>query len=329
MVNEINSQKPPIKIEQPTKGSKAISTQTAKPSVAPALRSAASLAASAGLPADKLSASIVSFVRFFSLPLKPQVLADIRRQALMTQTAPQQASVTQGVTQGVTQSAAQTSAQAALQFLSGAREATALCAAAAESKGVELSQKGLESYTEAVDPDSQKDRDEQQKKRDNKKNEQKENTEPITADNLKKMALEYTEKNPLLDILNKLPGKNGQRWIVIPFDFSKDEKDFKVSMRILLDERKTVNRAACMALDILESSGHRQVFVMEASSDKLSRLTVYNQYELPPKHQSKIKNELSQIFKIPVNHVFIVCSAGSFPYEASYAQDFSPIDEAV
>ncbi len=33
-----------------------------------------------GLPADKISSSIISFARFFSLPLKPELMAAIRRQ---------------------------------------------------------------------------------------------------------------------------------------------------------------------------------------------------------------------------------------------------------
>ena len=62
-------------------------------------RSVLSLINSLKLPPDKLSASIVSFARFFSLPLKTEQLAEIRRQAFTsapqtdTQTAKNPASV--------------------------------------------------------------------------------------------------------------------------------------------------------------------------------------------------------------------------------------------
>ncbi|MCL2265783.1 MAG: hypothetical protein FWC22_07050, partial [Treponema sp.] len=86
MINGINQQKVQVKTEQSVKNPKPL-TQNAKPAAPSAgIRSAVSLAAASGLPPDKLSASIVTFAKFFSLPLKPQVLADIRRQALSQNT---------------------------------------------------------------------------------------------------------------------------------------------------------------------------------------------------------------------------------------------------
>jgi len=290
-------------------------------------RSAASMAAAAGLPADRLSSSIVSFARFFSLPLKPQLLADIRRQAahFVPQPAPVSVPASLPVPGGISAALA-------------AKMREAFLLTAAESKGVELQPKGLEFYTEAVDPDSRRQNEDQQRKRryreQNEQAEKLSKTESITADNLKKIAFEYAEKNPLVDILNKLPGKNGQRWIVFPFDFVQDDKEFRVSMRILLDNVKGLNRAVCMALDIAIGNEQRQLFVLEYANEKAVRLTVYlmpvaNQVDFSQKVHSQIKKELSLLMEIPVERISIKYSEEVFPHEVSCTEQFPLIDEAV
>jgi len=306
--------------------------------------------AATGLPSDKLSASITAFARFFSLPLKPQLLADIRRQALMPQT---QANTTQQAASAQPSSANPSApgdpAAAQKSFTDvKTREALSLAAAAAESKGIELQQKGLESYasafTETVDPDRrQHDGDEQRRRRDKDQNEQ-ENT--ITADSLKKMALHNLEKDPLLDILNKLPGKNGRRWIVIPFDFRDGNREYFVSMRILTEEIHTeaqrhggfnYNNVIFMALDVTseliehrsESKKERNLFVFESANEKITGISVYFQSKLSLKEQSKIKNELSQLLEIQSERVFIKTSEEAFPFEAEFCGSPTSVDEAV
>ena len=323
-------------------------------------RSAASLSASLGLPQDKLSSSIISFARFFSLPLKPQLLADLRRYAL----APPSQNANQS--SATANAAGDTNASLTTEKT---RQAFSLSAAAAESKGVELSPKGLESYAEAVDPESRRqDGDRQRRRRNREQDEHAEKTslksegvkksqygensssQLFSADGLKKISLESAEQNPLLEILNRLPCKNGQRWIVLPFDFIENDKKFNVSMRVLLDDKHSLNSAVCMALDILESvnvesasehdgtqeqlSGEanherRWLFVMESVNDKPLRVSVYLQGELSQKDHSMFKSELSNLFKIPAEHINIINRTEPFPYEASFAENFSSIDEAV
>jgi hypothetical protein len=292
-------------------------TQASKTSPPPAVpRSVSSLAAAAGLPQDKLSASIVAFARFFSLPLKPELLAAIRRHAFLPQGAASQQ-----------MPAASPAAEDASGLLAAkTREALSLSAAAAESKGVELYPKGLETYAEAVDPEWQRRQNSGGKKREqqNKKQDEQEKEKAplkagsITASGLQKMAIESAEKNPLLAVLNKLPGKNGQRWIVLPFDFFEGGRKFSVSIRILLEELKS-NRAVCMALDIAESgeTERRWLFMLESANDKAMRLTSFIQSELPPKAQSRLKNELSALLEIPPERVFVKSSGESFSCEAS------------
>jgi len=340
-------------------------------------RSAASLSAVLGLPQDKLSSAIISFARFFSLPLKPQLLTNLRRYALAppSQNANQFSTATKvakaNATAAKTVLTNATTAEGANASLSAEkiRQAISLSAAAAESKGLELTQKGLESYTEAVDPESRRQGDDRQRRRRNreqdehaeknslkseavKKSQCGENSSSqlSSADSLKKMSLESAEQNPLLEILNRLPCKNGQRWIVLPFDFIEDNKKFFVSMRVLLDDEHSLNRAVCMALDIIESvnvepasehdgtqeqlSGEanperRWLFVTESVNDKPLHVSVYIQGEFSRKSHSKFKSELSNLFNMPVEHINILNRTEPFPYEASFSENFSSIDEAV
>jgi len=289
----------------------------------------ASLSAALGLPQDKLSSSVISFAKFFSLPLKPQLLTDLRRYAL---TPPSQTANPSPAAEKI-------------------RQALSLSAAAVESKGAELTPKGLESYAQAVDPDSRRHGDDRQRRRRNREQDEQDDknslkTEAVkksrhgeyssprfTADGLKKMFLEKENQTPLLEILNRLPCKNGQRWIVLPFDFEEADRNYNVSMRVLLDDERSSNNAVCMALDILESGGvnddKRWLFVTESANDKPMRVSVYFQDELSQKGSSKVKSELSNLFNIPPEHINIKNITEPFPCESSFAENFSLIDEAV
>jgi len=290
--------------------------------IPPASRSVSSLVKILGLPSDKLSASIVSFARFFSLPLKPQMLAEIRRQAFL----PPQTDVKQPIEEN--QAVAVKN-----------REALSLAAAAAESKGVELRPDVLEAFAEAVDPDWEKRQNPNSQKRE-RRNKEKEpedkntlfKTEVISASVLEKMALEAAEENPLLCALNRLPCKNGQRWIVLPFSFTRDGRDFRVSIRILLETRQAANRAILMALDLVElgETGKNWLFVLEAADSHAERLLVFAKPELSPKVQASLKRGLSLILEIPAERVSVKNRLDSFPCESGLFDDFfRSVDEAV
>ena len=313
-----------------------------------------SLSAALGLPQDKLSSSVISFAKFFSLPLKPQLLTDLRRHALTppSQTA-NRSSVAANTTAAKPALANATAAENSNASFATekTRQALSLSAAAAESKGAELTPKGLESYTQAVDPDSRRHDDDRQRRRRNREQDEQEDknslkTEAVkksqygeafspqlTADSLKKMFFESEKQNPLLGILNRLPCKNGQRWIVLPFDFEEADRNYNVSMRILLDNERSSNSAVCMALDILESAesapDKRWLFVTESANDKPMRVSVYFQDELSQKNHSKVKSELSNLFNISPEHINIKNMTEPFPCESSFSENFSSIDEAV
>jgi hypothetical protein len=297
----------------------------------PVPRSASAVIAAAGLPVDKLSASIVSFARFFSLPLKPELMTSMRRQAMAQPSAAQADMVKQAAANAAAETAPETGTAAKI------REALSLAAAAAESKGVELHPKGLEAFAEAIDPEWQKREHSDghgQRGRRNKNQQEEENappkTAPITAAGLKQMALESAEKDPLLAILNRLPGKNGRRWIVLPFSFDEGGKEFKVSLRILLEAEQSPNRAVCMALEIAESE-RRWLFALESANGlPAKKLTVYLQPELPPEAPAPLARELSALLEIPLERISIKTRAESFPCESAGADDLlRSINEAV
>jgi hypothetical protein len=294
--------------------------QTVKP--AASLHPAAAVAGNVShiTKADKFSASIISFFRFFSLPLKPELITSIRRQAFTQLPIVPQANT----------ATARDITPALFQSLS-------LASAAAESKGVELVPKGLELFAEFIDPalkdeDSQQRHDSQGQQR-RQQNNGKDETEPqkaadITAAGLKKMAIENAEKDPLLAILNRLPGKDRKRWMVFPFSFRKDGSDFNVSMRILLEPELLTNRSILMALDV-QSKEQKQLFVMEAAGGKLNRLTAYTQDELSCGEQDLLARELSGILGILPEHIFIKTRTDIFPCESGCGNIFSPIDEEI
>ena len=382
IISTMHLQKPPGLPGTPepslknTPSAKTPQTQSAAKPAATALpqnnaavsRSVSSLAAAAGLPADKLSASIISFARFFSLPLKPELMAEIRRQAFSQQAATKHAAAqqsAQSAAEGAEKSSALLQKEAASKTAENARTAFSLAAAAAESKGVELNPRALETFADAIDPDAQKgndgesfdhegqsrqgedrgnrgDRQEQNRDQDKDKPRQ---IEAITAAGLKDMALETMEKNPLLEILNRLPGKDGQRWIVLPFDFCENGRSYRVSLRVLLglgaeDWRLGTKEqdlsVSHMALDIAESADpgsgigpDRRLFVITAAGGKISRLSLYLQSEIPPKAKTKLKAELSKSLEITPEHIFIKTWTDPFPLESAYGDEFPSIDEAV
>jgi len=343
MINKLNPQR-----NVPNQNIKNIDTVKSKSSAQSAKSSTSasnvvprsvSSPANLGLPADKLSSSIISFARFFSLPLKPQLLADIRRSAFTPEKIPAPASNTAAAT-----AATQGEALTAAKF----REALSLAASAAESKGAELQPKGLELYAQAIDPGWEKRNDGEKSKRNKGQTQQEDESpikiksandtqpEPVTAEVLKKLYYENTREDTLLDILNRLPGKNGQRWIVLPFDFSQGRREYKVSMRILTDDNRLSAGACRMALDVItedhgtgSKEGEKRIlFVIEAANDKPLKITVYIKGWFPVKSQSKYKLELSESFKVPPERIIIKTSEESFPYEAGFSQlSFCSVDK--
>jgi hypothetical protein len=171
------------------------------------------LAASLGIPADPLQASILSFSRYFSLPLEPGLLLRLRREVLSLKTP---------------------------------GEAGALGAAAAADKGVELSPQGLEDYAAAIEGfvrdggeagggrrGGAEARDERRPPAGEYPGEGA--PEPPSGKDLRERALRTEADLPLPGLLNRLPGREGRYWMVFPFTWSSGGVAFRISLRLLLE----------------------------------------------------------------------------------------------
>ena len=198
---------------------------------------------SLGLPQDSLSSSIISFFKFFSLPLEAPVLKNIRREILGTKTA---------------------------------RESTALGAGAAFDKGVRLDSQALEEYAAAIDPAS----------RDSTPGDgssgngnppagngsggsgggENPGDDAPGAGDIKNLMEEIDQENGLLSCLNRIPGKNGQYWIILPFNFTSGAIEFSVSVRILIYTINSQKSAERLAVDAV-AGDRRWLFVLTKSKD--------------------------------------------------------------
>jgi hypothetical protein len=142
----------------------------------------------------------------------------------------------------------------------------ALGAAAAADKGVHLSAEALERYGAAINGEERREgafsgegggQTGQEYPRKEKP--------PLDPDKLRKKIEAIEADQPLLRLLNGIPGKNGRRWVVLPFSFLSEGVEFRVSVRILLENRgasaDTVER---LGVDITAGSGGRHwLFVLD------------------------------------------------------------------
>jgi hypothetical protein len=310
------------------------------------------LLVSLGLPADKLSASIVSFARFFSLPLDSSLLAKIRRQALVPQ---QPASLPDGEPRAA-----------------AVREALSFAAAAAASKGVELGKQGLEHYAAALqagmeseaapaaenaaeaallpaDPDGGQHSNPQDHEAPHSDLfEQRHSAEPDSGETelaaacgaaeLKEKFLAAAEGDPLLELLNRMPDKNGRRWIVLPLRFNSGGNAWHLSLRLLLDDAGNIAGEAAggghISLEIVkqpkqgEKTQRRWLFAADCAGAKgiangsfqqeMQNLTVCVQP--PPKKGSLLITRLAQGLKIAPAKIFLKKNADFSSFEAEMCQ---------
>ena len=284
---------------------KAASANIAKPGpvgkpLAPA-PSMPSLLAALGLQPDKLSASIVSFARFFSLPLKPHLMASIRQNVF----------------------AGQAFDGSSPEIAAKNKEALALAAAAAAAKGLELKAEALEIFARGIDPDWQG--RQKHKRKGEEKNIQKEDI--LSGHCLGKKLSEFIENTVLLKIMNRIPGKNGKKWVIIPFKFNNSGQEFNVSMRILIDENNLSKSQ--LAVDIAENdeAGKRWLFLLDEAKTKL---IVHVQPKIEGKKALSFTKKLSGMLEIPTECISIRTFADSFPFESGNSNKLlHKIDESV
>jgi hypothetical protein len=82
------------------------------------------------------------------------------------------------------------------------------------------------------------------------------------AESLRGKMLRAEGQNPLVSLMNRLPGKTGQRWVVLPFSFEDQGRDFAVTLRILLTPQASAAgfQAERMALEITGEKQRRNPY---------------------------------------------------------------------
>ncbi|MDR2144434.1 MAG: hypothetical protein LBP29_08700, partial [Treponema sp.] len=95
----------------------------------------------------------------------------------------------------------------------------------------------------------------------------------LTAEDIKQKVTAVLEKGPVPDFINRIPGKDGRRWLVVPFSFSGEGIDLRASFRILLpDPAGKGNGAGTFAADIAvfreKKLSRRWFFMLEGKSGK-------------------------------------------------------------
>jgi hypothetical protein len=159
-----------------------------------------------GIPQDTLSEILLPLARHFLLPLEAAPLLKLRRQVLSAKTR---------------------------------REAAAMAASAAAAKGLELSPRGLERYAAAMDPgipgDAPGEREEPGEGENGENRENPGGSEYPRGQDLEKKAAMLDREDPLLSILNRVPGRDGRFMTVFPFTFSANGRVYRVSVRVLLN----------------------------------------------------------------------------------------------
>jgi hypothetical protein len=227
------------------------------------------LVQSLNLPADSLSTALVAFARHFSLPLDPALLTKLRREVLPFKTS---------------------------------REAVALAAAAAMDKGVTLTPEALEKYAAAIDPNARREQKGGQDGTGGDGSERKdrkfecfgETWQDVSQDGLGKIRDDIDENDPLLAILNSIPGKDEKRWMVYPFQVSAGGKRFMVSVRVMTGIGKEDAR---LAVDVAGEEG-RWLFVVnrQGSDPDNSAETQVFIWPLPEPHKREVlKREIQEV----------------------------------
>jgi hypothetical protein len=230
------------------------------------------LALSLGIPADPLDAALLSFSRYFSLPLEPGLLLKLRREVLS---------------------------------LKKPGDAGALGAAAAAGKGVELSPRGLEEYAAAIEG-FVRDQGDAGGEKDRRNRAPPEGEyggkaapvpegEPPEGEELRERILRNEARLPLLDLLNRLPGREGRRWMVFPFTWSSGGLAFRISLRLVLDKpRYGSQRVLRLALDI-QNDRRRWSFTLDKPGEAGAETRVSLSPPLPEAETESLRAELRDL----------------------------------
>ncbi|MDR1249701.1 MAG: hypothetical protein LBK63_10395 [Treponema sp.] len=274
------------------------------------------LALSLGLPRDTLSAALLSLAKFFSLPLDAKLIRQLRRQALSLP-----------VPEPPSPEGARVPARPNLP-LAGTIRSAALAAAAAAGKGVALSPEALGGYAAALAAGLAVNlRDETEDEPGTEGGDMPEGPKdgPPPFDDSHVLVEGIEGRLPLLGVLNRIPGKDGRRWIALPFSFRSGDLDYHVSLRIVLADTNSIPwKAERMALDI-KTFRRRWSFMLENPAGKEGRFFGRAVFGAQPALNPKAERGLRKLLgSIAGKTVLRDISGGAFPEEEWGAGQWEP-----
>jgi hypothetical protein len=123
---------------------------------------------------------------------------------------------------------------------------------------------------------------------------------PINGETLRSLAVEAEAKSSLLELLNRVPGKDGKRWLAIPLSLTENGVRFHVTLRVLLSAYAGMpGGVEQMALDI--NGGSRRWFFVYKPDGPVFRAAVW---PLPGKRErAKLERELAEGLGLPPEQV--------------------------
>jgi hypothetical protein len=277
------------------------------------------LALSLGLPRDALTSSLLSLAKFFSLPLDAKLILRLRREALA-------AGPLKMAEPSLT--AQQHDPEKPDPSLAAPLRSAALAAAAAAGKGVALSPEALGRYAAAL---AAYDRDDAAPEEDPETETGADREDPRGDGGAPRfsapreggdLAEEIEARLPLLGVLNRIPGKDGRRWITLPFSFESGGVVCRVSLRILLADANGVPwKAERMVLD-LTTPRRRWSFMLENGGNRACARAVFG--VLPPLNKQAERSLRELLGSLAEKVVPRRDAGGAFFEEEAGAEQWEP-----
>jgi hypothetical protein len=114
---------------------------------------------------------------------------------------------------------------------------------------------------------------------------------------------EAEAESPLLTLLNRLPGRDGGRWIVLPFSLVREGLRLSVSLRIFLRGTVPLFRAERLAVDCAlrrfrgdrEDEPRRWLFILDREGSPSSRLEIFREPPVPGGERAVLEGALREL----------------------------------
>ena len=245
-------------------------------------------AANLGFPQDTLSVALLVFARYFSLPIKPALIGQLRREFLNTgKTSATGESTDLRSGSAIDSKASPTKLSPQTAGEKAALDSESMAAVIAADKGLSLNSDALLRYAAFLLPplfgDKKENADDSNDKED-----------APESDEVRAIAEEEEQKDDFLALLNSIPGKNGQYWMVFPFSVKVRGIDLNVFLRFLKREHLAEKDGDQLILDVSGLKRQWRCFLKKTSGKFRANILVYPEYN--PKELGALQKEAERLF---------------------------------